>query len=124
MTYTSQTITVTVTYKPPPFVFPEGKRWQGWQWVASAGNHEPLARSTEMYANQDDAVDCASILFDPRATVRIVDDTGERILRVGRVRWKTCSECGRGGSQQFQMTSSGRWVCRFTIACQARKATR
>ncbi len=46
------------------------QRHQPWRWVAlSAGNHEPLAKSTESYFNRADCEHAIEVLFS--ATTRV-----------------------------------------------------
>ena len=58
-----------------------GKRWQGWSWIAlNAGNHEPLAISTEKYTNRQDCLDAIRQLFGTDATVHLREPGAETVL--------------------------------------------
>jgi uncharacterized protein YegP (UPF0339 family) len=57
-------------------------RFQPWRWIAkSAGNNEPLAKSTESYFNEDDCRHAIGLLFGSATPARLTVE-----YRDGRVK--------------------------------------
>lgn len=66
----------------------EKKGWprsrpQRWYWTAAnADNHKELGISSEMYTNKQDAIDCATELFGPKATITLyVPESEPQVIR-------------------------------------------
>lgn len=79
-------IRVELVHEPQPRCWDEvaDGRYQGWRWVASAGNGEVMAKSSERYTNRADCVDAIRLLFGAGSTVILHTDArlGE-VLRDG-----------------------------------------
>ena len=63
MSIQPRTVTVTLLHHPPSRSWFKDRRWQPWNWVATASNGKVLAISSEMYTNREDCLDAVMALF-------------------------------------------------------------
>lgn len=75
-------VTVTLIRRPKPLLR-SSRRHQPWRWVARAANGRILATSGEPYFNKADCISAIWVLFGPAASVALMTDDGEFLLRSG-----------------------------------------
>lgn len=62
-------------------------RFQPWRWIAkSAGNNEPLGKSTESYFNEDDCRHAISLLFGSGTPARLTVEYRDGRVKSGALR--------------------------------------